>query len=431
MKALVWFRNDLRVIDNVTLHKALENFTDIYPVYCFDPREFALSGQGFNRTGAYRAKFLIESVTSLKNTLTNLGTTLIIKTGDPATVIPEMAKELKVKAVLASKEAAIEETNIEDILEQKLWGMGIELRLFWQSTLYNISDIPWPIKRLPETFTDFRKHVESESDIRQLVPSVSEIRTFARVDSEDVPTLQDLGLSMPKTDSRVVLDFQGGEKSALNRLKSYMWETNLLSKYKETRNGLIGANYSSKLSPWLALGCISPRSVYYEVKKYEEQVVKNSSTYWLVFELIWRDYFKFIAKKHGAKLFQVNGIKGKQIDYNEDPHTFEKWREGKTGQLFVDANMMELNATGFMSNRGRQIVASFLVNDLKINWTWGASYFESLLIDYDPCSNWGNWSYIAGVGNDPRKDRYFNVESQAARYDPKNEYVNLWMESVG
>ena len=430
MKALVWFRNDLRVTDNVTLHKALENFTDIYMLYCFEPREFAISEQGFNRTGPYRAKFLVESVTSLKNTLSELGTTLIVRAGNPATIIPELAKELKVKAVLASKEAAIEETNIENLLEQKLWSLGIEFELYWQSTLYNISDIPWPIKRLPEIFTDFRKHVETESVIRDLVPPINEIRTFARVDSEIVPTLEELGLSIPQADSRVVLDFQGGEKAALDRLKSYLWETNLLSNYKETRNGLIGANYSSKLSPWLALGCISPRTIYYEVKKYEEQIVKNSSTYWLIFELIWRDYFKFIARKHGSKLFRVNGIKDREIEFNEDKDTFKKWSDGKTGQPFVDANMIELNATGFMSNRGRQIVASFLTHDLKVNWTWGAAYFESLLIDYDPGSNWGNWNYIAGVGNDPRKNRYFNVESQAAKYDPKNEYINLWKESV-
>ena len=130
-------------------------------------------------------------------------------------------------------------------------------------------------------------------------------------------------------------------------------------------------------------------------------------------------------------MFKVSGIKNKQIEYSEDADTFKRWCEGNTGQPFVDANMIELNATGFMSNRGRQIVASFLAHDLKVNWTWGASYFESLLIDYDPCSNWGNWNYVAGVGNDPRKDRYFNVESQAARYDPKNEYVKLWRESVG
>ena len=218
MKALVWFRNDLRVTDNVTLHKALENFTDIYTLYCFDPREFAISEQGLNRTGPYRAKFLIESVTSLKNTLSELGTTLIVRAGDPATIIPELAKELKVKAVLASKEAAIEETNIENLLEQKLWSLGIEFELYWQSTLYNISDIPWPIKRLPEIFTDFRKHVETESVIRDLVPPINEIRTFARVDSEIVPTLEELGLSIPQADSRVVLDFQGGEKAALDRL---------------------------------------------------------------------------------------------------------------------------------------------------------------------------------------------------------------------
>ena len=105
---------------------------------------------------------------------------------------------------------------------------------------------------------------------------------------------------------------------------------------------------------------------------------------------------------------------------------FQCWAEGRTGVPFIDANMRELAATGWMSNRGRQNTASFLVKDLKVNWQMGAEHFESLLLDYDPCSNWGNWNYVAGVGSDLREDRYFNILTQAKNYDPLGEFVKLW-----
>ena len=240
--------------------------------------------------------------------------------------------------------------------------------------------------------------------------------------------MEELGLIL-KRDDRAVIDFKGGETEAWKRLRYYIWESDLIATYKETRNGLIGGDYSTKLSPWLALGAISPRSVFGEVKKYEAVRSKNSSTYWLVFELMWRDYFRFIAKKHGDRIFKITGIKQIDLRLNKDLNSFEKWKGGKTGIDFVDANMLELKRTGFMSNRGRQNVASYLVHDLKVNWTWGASYFETMLIDYDPCSNWGNWNYIAGTGNDPRKNRYFNIENQANKYDPYGNYKRYWLES--
>jgi deoxyribodipyrimidine photo-lyase len=203
-----------------------------------------------------------------------------------------------------------------------------------------------------------------------------------------------------------------------------------LKNYKETRNGLIGTEFSSRFSAWLALGCISPRTIYYEVKRYEKERKKNDSTYWLVFELIWRDYFRFISKKHGEKVFQVAGIKNQMDSWRRDRAEFQRWSEGMTGVPFVDANMRELNQTGFMSNRGRQNVASFLVNDLGIDWTWGASYFESQLIDYDVCSNWGNWMYVGGVGNDPRENRYFNILRQGKNYDKNGNYVRTWIPEL-
>ena len=191
---------------------------------------------------------------------------------------------------------------------------------------------------------------------------------------------------------------------------------------------MIGANYSSKFSAWLALGCLSPREIYFELKKYEAKYEANESTYWLVFELLWRDYFRFMMKKYHIKFFQQHGIQNKEIPVNKhNVQVLQSWIDGITGIDFIDANMIELKSTGFMSNRGRQNVASYLCNDLKLDWRYGAAYFEQQLIDYDVCNNWGNWAYLAGVGNDPRGNRYFNIDKQAQDYDKNQEYRNLWL----
>jgi deoxyribodipyrimidine photo-lyase len=214
------------------------------------------------------------------------------------------------------------------------------------------------------------------------------------------------------------------------RLQDYFWKNDRLKVYKETRNGMLGGDYSSKFSPWLAIGCLSPRYIAKEVAKYEEERVANDSTYWLIFELLWRDYFRFIAAKHGNKIFKITGLRELSISWQQDWPRFELWRTGKTGYPLIDANMRELAATGFMSNRGRQNVASFLTKNLGIDWRIGAEWFESLLIDYDPCSNWGNWNYTAGVGNDARGFRFFNTIKQAKDYDAKGEYVKHWLPEL-
>ena len=228
-------------------------------------------------------------------------------------------------------------------------------------------------------------------------------------------------------DNRSAFNFSGGSDSAKERLDQYLWKSRKINYYKQTRNGLIGLDYSSKFSPWLANGSISPREIYWEIKEYEKDILKNQSTYWLVFELIWRDYFKYISLKYGSKIFKIGGILEKDYEWSDDVRIFKEWTEGRTVEPFVNANMIELNSTGWMSNRGRQNVASFLAKELKIDWRWGASYFESKLIDYDVHSNYGNWMYVSGVGNDPR-DRKFNIKFQAERYDPSKKYQNMWLQ---
>jgi deoxyribodipyrimidine photo-lyase len=250
------------------------------------------------------------------------------------------------------------------------------------------------------------------------------------IETGDLPTLEELGLEAPAIDDRAVLRFKGGETAGLDRLDHYFWKGDRLRLYKETRNGMVGADYSSKFSPWLALGCLSPRYIYGQVQQYEDQRVRNDSTYWLIFELLWRDYFRFICAKHGNKIFYPSGLQGMPIPWKTDWERFDLWRTGQTGFPLIDANMRELAATGFMSNRGRQNVASFLTKNLGIDWRMGAEWFESLLIDYDVCSNWGNWNYTAGVGNDARGFRFFNILKQSKDYDRNGEYVKHWLPEL-
>jgi deoxyribodipyrimidine photo-lyase len=424
---IYWFRNDLRLHDNEGLSKAAEAGT-VIPVYIFDTSNFQKNHLKFPRTGSFRAKFLIESVIDLKQNLHKIGSDLVIRVGNPVEILHQMAIELNASAIYASKEVTQEETDIEATLTKNLKPENIDLELIWLCTLYHARDLPFQLNFLPNIFTEFRKQLEKVTKVRKTFDTIDSLPAVQDIDLGKMPTLQDLGLEEPIFDNRSVLNFKGGETEGLKHLDEYIWQKELLKSYKETRNGLIGSDYSSKLSAWLNLGCISPRKIYEEVKKYEVEKIANDSTYWLVFELIWRDYFIFVALKFGTRLFKASGIQmNLQKKWKRDYELFSKWANGETGVDFVDANMHELNATGFMSNRGRQNVASFLSKDMGIDWTWGASYFESKLIDYDVCSNWGNWSYVAGVGNDPREDRYFNIEKQASIYDPDGEYVKLWL----
>ncbi|GAB4402604.1 MAG: DASH family cryptochrome [Bacteroidia bacterium] len=430
-RAILWFRNDLRLHDHEALAKALDQSEALIPVYCLDPRLLEQGMFGLPRIGSHRLHFLLESLADLQASLRARGADLAVLVARPEEALPRLAGETGATAVFAHKEAATEELAVEAALEQALFRRGIPLNLYWGSTLHHLEDLPMPVQALPEVFTQYRKQAEKFVQVRRCYPVPRSI-PYAAIDAPDWPTPASLGHAQPQSDARAVLPFRGGETAALERLAHYFWQTDSLRNYKETRNGLLGADYSSKFSPWLALGCISPRQIYTEVQRYERERKKNDSTYWLIFELIWRDYFRFIAYKHGNRIFLPGGIRQATDAQPGNPHMehFDRWVNGNTGMPFVDANMRELLATGFMSNRGRQNVASFLVHDLGLDWRMGAAWFEAALIDYDVCSNWCNWNYVAGVGNDPRENRYFHVLSQARRYDPRGEYVRHWLPEL-
>ncbi|MFM6954040.1 MAG: DASH family cryptochrome [Sphingobacteriaceae bacterium] len=427
-RILVWFRNDLRIHDNEVLLEASLKGDVVIPVYCFDPRHYAITKYGTSKTGPIRAQFILESVADLKQNLQALGGDLISLIGKPEEEIPKLAMQYDINEVYHHREVAPEEIEISERVEAALWKHQINLKHYIGHTLYHKEHLPFPIKDIPDVFTNFRKKVEKESAVRPCFANPTSICIPENLVAGYLPSLVELGYEERfNVDARAVLQFRGGESGGLKRMQEYFWEHDALKSYKITRNGLLGANYSSKFSPWIALGCLSPRKVYWEIKKYEQERVANESTYWLIFELLWRDYFRFMFKKYGNKFFLKAGFKGQApAEAPNQQELFDRWKLGQTGVPLIDANMRELNATGFMSNRGRQNTASYLVKVLKVNWTWGAAYFEEKLIDYCPANNWGNWAYVAGVGNDPREDRIFNTAKQAQMYDPEGEYVQLW-----
>ncbi len=393
-----WFRNDLRLHDNPALYQACQDAQLVLPVYIFDPRFLEnLPDINVPKAGGYRVRFLLESLADLRRNLRKKGSDLLIRMGEPAQVLAGLVSQHQAQAVYAGQEATTEELQLEEQVRQALKPSGASLELFWMLSLYHLDDLPFEVSEVPDAYRDFRKGCEKQAQVRKEVP-VPTLPALPDVAVGQLPTLKSLGLAPVQTDDRAVIHFVGGETAALQRLETYFWERDQLRNYKHTRNQLLGEDYSSKFSAWLANGCLSPRRIYWEVKRYEQERKKNISTYWLIFELIWRDYLRFQAARQGHRIFRAAGprdvsTRGWQKDYD----LFTNWAAGQTGIPFVDANMRELNATGFMSNRGRQNVASLLLHrgeksDLSVWWPWGAAYMESLLIDYDPASNWGNWN---------------------------------------
>jgi deoxyribodipyrimidine photo-lyase len=420
-KGIVWLRNDLRISDHPVLSRALQDCDEVLFAYVFDDRVWKTQNE-VSRIASFRASFLLESLTELREQIHNRGGRIEFLQGSTVEQISNLIKKYGASRCYAQREDAWEETQDEKELAGKC-----ELILTEGKGLLENDDLPFDLNKLPGVFSSFRRKVEKNLTIRTLQHTPDSL-ACAWIENHPLPKMKDLGVDEVSSDERQVLSFHGGETAGHQWMKQWIWERDCLKTYKETRNGMVGSDYSSKLSPWLSAGCLSAVQVYWEIKKYEEERVANESTYWLFFELLWREFFRFVSRLNGPKLFWRSGIK--EADGNRpkgDPKTLQRWKEGRTANDFVNANMIELTKSGWMSNRGRQNVASYLFHDLGQDWLAGAKHFEELLIDYDPCSNYGNWMYLAGVGNDPRPNRAFNLEKQAEYYDPDSKFRNLWL----
>ena len=420
---LVWFRSNLRVEDNTSLSRAIKDSSRVIGYINIDPAIFELSDYGFKKTEKFRTKFLLESIQDLKKQLSDINISLIITNQDFESSINSIIKKYNVRSIYMQKE-----WTRDELAEEKQIPKHINLIKDFDQFLYSPESVKEIYENIPRGFSNFRKKCEKYLNISYPLQIPKPLDKKNNIDDVySIPTLNDLGFEEFRVHKNSVFKFLGGETSAKERVYEYFFETKRISKYKLTRNGLLGKDYSSKLSSWLANGSISVRYVYMQIKKYEEEIEKNESTYWLFFELIWRDFFKYVSMQHKDKFFSKSGIYGNSKDWSNNRELINSWINGETNEPFVNANMKELSQTGFMSNRGRQNVANYLTKELKIDWRIGAEYFESLLIDYDVHSNYGNWLYNAGIGNDSMPFRKFSPKLQSERYDPNKEYEKLWL----
>lgn len=422
--AIFWFRNNLRLHDNPSLVRAAQASASLLCVYCHEANE-SLAEWGFKRVGLHRLTFLRQGLDSLRSALQLKGQELLECRGAPEIVLSRLAKVLDTNLIFTEAiEAPFELESVRRLRES-----GLQVITIWQSSLIEPRDLPFDVSRLPDVFTDFRHQIEAKG-IRPPAPEPPPKDLPGSPNGfEKRPSTIEAEFAFPDANSSFPYDrtfFSGGEEAALSHLAKYLGRR-LPDSYKQTRNELSGIDFSSKFSPWLAQGALSPRKVLVALKRYESQYGSNEGTYWLWFELLWRDYFRFLHLKYGKRLYFSTGLNDREQPQH-DAVAFRAWCQGKTGQRLIDAGMHELSLTGYLSNRMRQIVASFLIHDLHCDWRAGAAWFESQLLDYDVYSNQGNWLYIAGYGTDPRGGRHFNPEKQAKAYDPSGEYQSYWLE---
>lgn len=422
--AIYWFRTDLRLSDNPALAKACAAEARLAFVYVRSRDETAVTRWGFPRWSPLRRAFRDTALMGLEDALAAKGGRLIAREGSPAQALVHLAEQIGATRLYCEAIPAPEE-------EAEVWALraaGLEVIETWQSTLIDPCDLPFPPDQTPEVFTAFRQRLEA-SAIRPRPPILAPDRWPIAVEAKSSGPIAagqaapDPRTSFPFHDKA----FKGSEAAATAHLERYFGSTAPV-RYKATRNGLTGVDYSTKLSPWLAVGAVSPRSVFQRLEAHEQTHGQSEGSYWIWFELLWRDFFRFWGLKHGGKLFRARGL-GKRPPPAHDQDAFTRWTEGRTGHAFVDAGMRELSATGYLSNRMRQVVASYLVHDLGCDWRAGAAWFEAQLIDYDVFSNQGNWLYLSGRGADPRQGRRFNPDKQACDYDPNGDYRALWAPS--
>ena len=433
---IYWFRNDLRLHDPIALRQAIDfaelHQTWLLPVYIYDTALNEPSPWGFPRLGEHRRVWIQQSVAGLAHKITGLGSQLLQIEGKPAEILAALSAFLGYCVVFCEEIA----TPFEQMQVTALKRAGVEIQTHWQSTLMSIEDLPLPPHKLPDQFTKFRQLLEKPSfkaappasSIEHLPPlppagQLSTLRDrFPNITANETPYKADPRSSFPSWQAA----HESGERAALQHLQRYC-DRLLPSTYKLTRNGLQGMDYSTKWSPWLATGALSARTAWQRIQMFKAQHGANESTYWIGFELLWRDHFRWLHLKHGHHLYKRLGLwptLKQAIEHTEQK--FNSWRLAQTGQPFVDAGMRELNATGYVSNRMRQNLASFLIHDLSCDWRAGAAWFEAQLIDYDVYSNQGNWLYLSGQGTDPRGSRRFNPDKQASDYDSDWAYRRLW-----
>jgi deoxyribodipyrimidine photo-lyase len=417
MVALLWFRRDLRVHDHPALRAALDTSDRIVPVFCLDDRLL----HGRHASGS-RTAFLLDCLTDLDQRLAARGARLVIRHGPAERELPALAAETGARDIHCTSDPGPYGTGQGDRARAALHQAGVR----WHahpgiSVLDDVCALRTTQDRPYTVFTPFyRKWAEAAR--RPVLDSPEQIALPAKVRHGRVPSLRSLGLRR-----EVAEPAPGGETAGLARLASFL--DGPLRGYAQDRD-LAGQDGSSRLSPYLRFGCLSPRAV-------EDQLPATGAAAEgaaaLRRQLCWRDFYQHVLAHHpeNARQEQQPRYRGR-LNWVADEAAFTAWTQGRTGFPLVDAGMRQLLREGWMHNRVRMVVGSFLTKDLGIDWRRGEAWFMRLLLDGDQASNNGNWQWIASVGADPQpvSRRIFSPVRQQQRFDPHGRYVRAYLPEL-
>ena len=414
MTTIVWFRRDLRIHDHPALAAAASGSETVVPFFCLDDR---LLG-GRHRSGA-RTQFMLEALADLDRALRELGSQLVVRRGDPRRELVSLAGRLGAEVVHAGVDAGPFARGRDYVVAGALREAGAALRGHSGVFAVNNLDAIQTAAGAPYTvFTPFyRTWLKAARRTPVAAPEMLPPLP-ADVDPGALPTLADLGLK-----PEVACPAAGGERAGRAAAARFLADS--LGAYDDGRNDL-GTERASRLSPYLHLGCLSAREL-------EARLGYDAASEAFRRQLCWRDFYAHVLRHFPANARREHQERYRgRLRWTDDRARFEAWCEGRTGFPLVDAGMRQLRREGWMHNRARLVVGSFLTKDLGIDWRWGEQHFMRLLLDGDEASNNGNWQWIASVGVDPQpvSRRIFNPARQQERFDPEGKFVRRYVPEL-
>jgi deoxyribodipyrimidine photo-lyase len=419
---ILWFRKDLRLTDHAALATAADAGFRILPVYIREPEDV-----GTGPLGAAQAWWLHHSLTAFADSLDGLGSRLILRSGKAETVLAELISETGASAVFWNRRYDPAGIAVDKDLKTRLIADGIEVRTFAGQILHEPTKLKTGAGGHFRVYTPFWKALDGSGEPPEPIPAPTSLNAPDRWPQSENLTDWHLLPTRPNWAKGFKAEWQPGEAGAHKRLAAFVKSG--LKGYR-TRRDFPGEAHVSMLSPHLALGEISPFTVWHGTRGLPESYPLEDIIHFRK-ELVWRD-FSYHLLFHFPDLATRNwNDKFDAFPWREAPDLLQKWQRGQTGYPIVDAGMRQLWQTGFMHNRVRMIVASFLIKDLLVDWRCGERWFRDTLVDADPASNAASWQWVAGSGADAAPFfRIFNPTSQGEKFDPEGAYIRRFVPEL-
>jgi len=397
--SLFWFRRDLRIEDNAGLYHALKGEHPVLPIFIFDTE---ILGKLEDKADA-RVTFIYETIESLKKEFERHGSSLLVLHDDPKSAWKKLLNDYNIKAVYTNHDYEPSAKKRDEVIAKLLPKEGIELQTFKDQVIFEKDEVTKDDGKPYTVYTPYMKkwYQKLKPFYLKSYPTTKYLKNLAKIEPLNMPTIKSLGFE------------KSGQKFPKKEYKD------VIPDYAQTRD-FPAIKGTSHIGLHLRFGTVSIRKLATDANHAHNKTWLN--------ELIWREFYMMVLDYFPHTAEHAFKPEYDRIKWLNDEKQFKAWCQGNTGFPLVDAGMRELNTTGYMHNRVRMVVASFLTKDLLIDWRWGEQYFANKLLDYEMASNVGGWQWAAGSGTDAAPYfRIFNPESQLKKFDPKMEYIKKWV----